>query len=78
MPNKSIGSNRCIRAVVGQRRDPTDLQTWKMVILLAGGTLNTVTAMVSETLESAGVGTSDENSQTSIAQIPRGMVICQI
>jgi len=49
-----------------------------MVILLVGDTLNTVTAMVSETLESTGVGTSDKNSQTLIAKIPRGMVICQI
>ena len=43
-----------------------------MVILLVGGTLNTVTAMVSETLESAGVGTSDENSQSSTAKDPKG------
>ncbi len=57
---------------------PQIYKSWKMVILLVGGTLNTVTAMVSETLESAGVGTSDENSQTSIAKIPRGIVICQI
>jgi len=49
-----------------------------MVILLVGGTLNTVTTMVSETLESASVGTSDENSQSSVAKTPRGMVICQI
>ncbi len=49
-----------------------------MVILLVGGTLNTIAAMVSETLESTGVGTSDENSQSSVAKILRGMVTCQI
>jgi len=49
-----------------------------MVILLVGGTLNTVTATASETLESTGVGTSDENSQISIAKIPRGNATCQI
>ena len=49
-----------------------------MVILLVVGTLNTVAAMVSETLESTGVGTSDENSQSSVAKTPRGMIICQI
>jgi len=49
-----------------------------MVILLVGGTLNIVTTMVSKTLESAGAGTSDENSQLSVAMIPRGMVTCQI
>ena len=49
-----------------------------MVILLVGGTLNTVTTMVSKTLESPGAGTSDENSPSSVAKIPRGKVICQI
>ena len=57
---------------------PQIYKSWKMVILLVGGTLNTVTTMVSETLESTGVGTSDENNQTSIAKVPRGMVTCQI
>ena len=27
VPNKSIGSNQCIRVTVGQKRDPTDLQS---------------------------------------------------
>jgi len=49
-----------------------------MVILLVGGTLNTVTLTVPRTLESTGVGTSDENSQLSVAEIPKGMVVCQI
>ena len=57
---------------------PQIYKSWKLVILLVGGTLNTVTAMVSGTLESTGVGTSDENSQSLVAKIPDGMVVCPI
>ena len=78
MPNKSIGSNRCIRVVTSRRRDSTDLQSLENGNLLVGGTLNTVATMVFETLESTGVGTSDENSLLSVAEIPKGKVVCQI
>jgi len=50
---------------------PQIYKAWKMVISLVGGTLNTVTITVPRTLESTGVRTSDENSQLSVAEVPR-------
>ena len=51
---------------------PRIYKAWKMVILLVGGTLNTVTTTALRNFESISTKASGENSHLSVAGAPRG------
>ena len=51
---------------------PRIYKAWKMVILLVGGTLNTVIITVPRNFEFTGVAASDESGYSSVARAPRG------